>query len=144
MHGNKSRPAPPRDFDSADESGSADRLPAPEPSAPRLGATRSGAAGRPSSGIRPDFRPEFQPKKERSGLGTEFGETRSSAATFTQFVRANESRPTSYAELRYNNARGLEALGIRLRFDEAVSQEELATRESANAFPATHFSQPPR
>lgn len=134
---NKNRPAPsPRDFDGSAESASSDR---PAEPAPRRSA-HGGALGKSSSRIRPDFRQ----KKDRSGLGTAFGERRRSGVSFTRFVRAHETRPSSFAELRYNNARGLQALGIRLRFQEAVSQEELATRESATAFPGTRFAQPPR
>src|SRR5262245_24531014 len=48
---------------------------------------------------------------ERPGLGTEFGEQRYSAATYTRFVRAS-GKPIAVAELRYNDAAGLIALGI--------------------------------
>ena len=46
-----------------------------------------------------------------SGLGTEFGETRYSAASYTRFVRSTQA-PIAVAELRYNDAAGLMALGI--------------------------------
>ena len=50
-------------------------------------------------------------QRNRPGLGTEFGESRYSAASFTRFVRAN-NRPIAIAELRYNDFAGLVALGI--------------------------------
>lgn len=84
-------------------------------------------------------------KRERAGLGTEFGERRSSAVQFTTFTRANSKKPTAIAELRYNDATGLRALGIRLsdtpRFPD---QGELILRETASSFPDSRFAQPPR
>ena len=79
--------------------------------------------------------------KPRPGLGTEFGERRQSAASWTRFVRANAAVPSAVAELRYNNASGLQALGIRL---EIVDDDEIATRETANPFPGSPFAQPPQ
>ena len=96
--------------------------------APRSEASRSSRC----CGARP---------KQRPGLGTEFGERRQSAATWTRFVRANTSVPSAIAELRYNNASGLQALGIRL---EVVDDDEIATRETANPFPGSPFAQPPQ
>ncbi len=134
-HGHKSAPAE-RDFGGDSESSaSADRVAPPPRSA------HGGKAGA-SSGL--SRRMPSPRKKERSGLGTAFGERRSSNVSFTRFVRAHATRPTSFAELRYNNAQGLQALGIRLRRQEFVTQEELAIRESANAFPGSRFAQPPR
>ncbi len=78
-------------------------------------------------------------RRERPGLGTEFGERRSSAVSFTKFVRANPRKPTSIAELRYNNAQGLQALGIRLRGTNIVDRNDIAIRESASAFPASPY-----
>jgi len=74
----------------------------------------------------------------RPGLGTEFGEQRTSAASFTKFVRAAE-RPIAIAELRYNNASGLAALGINA--EPLPDQGEIMTRETADPFPG--FSRPP-
>ncbi len=95
-----------------------------------------------------DERPASSPprsktaKKERSGLGTAFGEHRSSAVQFTTFRRAS-SKPTSIAELRYNDRQGLMALGIRVR-DLFVHEDEIAVRESAQSFPHSPFARPPR
>lgn len=79
-------------------------------------------------------------KKERPGLGTEFGERRHSAVSWTRFVRANATTPTAMAELRYNNQAGLTALGIKVN---PVDPHELELRESANPFPGG-FARPPR
>jgi hypothetical protein len=75
----------------------------------------------------------------RPGLGTEFGEHRYSAVTWTQFVRNHPVRPSAVVELRYNNAAGLQALGIRL-----VDRHDVITRETAVPFPGDpHFARPP-
>lgn len=79
-------------------------------------------------------------RESRPGLGTEFGERRHSSVTWTRFVRANQTVPTAMAELRYNDASGLQALGIQI---EPVDAAELETRETANPFPGS-FAEPPR
>jgi len=77
----------------------------------------------------------------RSGLGTEYGEQRSSAATWTRFVRASET-PIATSELRYNDAAGLAALGIEVA--PPVDPEEVTKRETADPFPGDPtFSRPP-
>lgn len=77
----------------------------------------------------------------RAGLGTQYGEARSSAASYTLFERSGD-HPVAIAELRYNDAAGLVALGIPLR---AMPDEyEIMTRETAQPFPGDRFAQPPR
>lgn len=79
------------------------------------------------------------PPSARPGLGTEFGEYRHSAVTWTQFVRTHPNRPSAVLELRYNDAAGLQALGIRL-----VETDDLITRETAVPFPGDpRFAHPP-
>lgn len=79
--------------------------------------------------------------RERLGLGTEFGEQRYSAASYTRFVRAG-GRPVAIAELRYNDAAGLIALGIPVQ--PLPDGDEILLRETANPFPGDRFAQPPR
>lgn len=80
-------------------------------------------------------------QRERLGLGTEFGEQRYSAATFTKFVRA-PGRPVAIAELRYNDAAGLMALGINV--GPMPDAGEIMTRETADPFPGDQrFATPP-
>ncbi|HVV88845.1 MAG TPA: hypothetical protein VHE35_37645, partial [Kofleriaceae bacterium] len=82
-----------------------------------------------------------KPAPERLGLGTEFGESRYSAANYTKFVRASE-RPVAIAELRYNDTAGLRALGIIV--DPTPDADEIYTRESADPFPGDRgFARPP-
>lgn len=80
------------------------------------------------------------PPRSRPGLGTEFGEYRHSAVSWTQFVRTHPVKPSAVLELRYNDAPGLQALGIQL-----VDTNDLVTRETATPFPGDpHFARPPR
>jgi hypothetical protein len=78
----------------------------------------------------------------RQGLGTEYGEQRTSGASYTRFVRS-ANRPIAIAELRYNDAAGLTALGILLQ--PLPDAGEIMTRETADPFPGDpHFSRPAR
>ena len=84
----------------------------------------------------------YERQQSRPGLGTEFGEQRSSAATFTKFVRA-AGRPIAIAELRYNDAAGLTALGILV--SPLPDEGEIMTRETADPFPGDgRFARAPR
>ena len=85
--------------------------------------------------------PELRQQHERLGLGTEFGEQRYSAASYTRFVRA-PGRPIAIAELRYNDTAGLTALGILAQ--PLPDAGEIMTRETADPFPGDRFAQPPR
>jgi hypothetical protein len=85
--------------------------------------------------------PEPRQQTERLGLGTEFGEQRSSAASYTRFVRA-PGRPVAIAELRYNDTAGLMALGIPVQ--PLPDAGELMTRETADPFPGDRFARSPR
>lgn len=104
------------------------------PPPPSAAAVTSGVGGYDGS-------PTPTPSRQRPGLGTEFGEQRYSASTFTRFVRAAD-RPIAIAELRYNDAAGLTALGIPV--EPSPDEQELMTRETANPFPGdTRFARPP-
>jgi hypothetical protein len=81
-------------------------------------------------------------RTHRPGLGTEFGEQRHSAASFTRFVRAAD-RPIAIAELRYNDVAGLMALGIPVH--PLPDHGELMVRETADPFPGDfRFARAPR
>jgi hypothetical protein len=79
------------------------------------------------------------PHRERSGLGTEFGEQRSSEVQYVQFQRANAAHPSAVAEIRYNDRNGLVALGIL----QAPPPSEAELRETASPFPGNQFASPP-
>ncbi len=81
------------------------------PSAGAAGRDSAAAAPRSESGRGSMDRSRRQPS-ERPGLGTAFGERRSSSAHEVDFVRANRYRPAVVLGLGYNNRRGLAAMGI--------------------------------
>lgn len=113
-------------------------------------APRRSAEGRASGGVARKSRSDVSRGQRccgarpqpRPGLGTEYGERRQSAASWTRLVRANAKVPSAMAQLRYNDSSGLRALGIRLD-DYHVDEDELATRETANPFPGSPFAAPP-
>ncbi|MCP4446898.1 MAG: hypothetical protein GY811_16340 [Myxococcales bacterium] len=141
----QSRPAPrrPAPRSASGETDLSEDMSQPCSDSAGVRSSLGGGAPMPGRSTRPQ--PE---REERAGLGTAFGENRSSAVRFTQFQRANPRKPTSIAELRYNNGEGLRALGIRLRTFGGVDQNELAIRESASAFPDNtyqgSFAKPPQ
>jgi hypothetical protein len=113
----------------------------PSPMPPTGGA---GGYAPPSDNYRDEEEVAPQPERqqhERLGLGTEFGEQRSSAASYTQFVRA-PGRPIAIAELRYNDTAGLMALGIPVQ--PLPDAGEIMTRETADPFPGDRFARSPR
>lgn len=97
-----------------------------------------GAAGAPARPMPPTATAQTT---RRPGLGTEFGEQRYSAASYTKFVRA-ANRPVAIAELRYNDVAGLVALGIPAQ--PIPDEREIMLRETADPFPGDRFARPPR
>jgi hypothetical protein len=89
----------------------------------------------------PPVEQQQAPRTNRPGLGTEFGESRYSAASYTKFVRAAD-RPIAIAELRYNDSAGLMALGIPVA--PMPDDGEIMMRETADPFPGDNFARPPR
>ena len=81
---------------------------------------------------------------ERPGLGTEFGEQRHSPVTNVAFHRARPNHPDHVLTVRYNDRRGLQALGIRLD-PLYASDEDAQLREDARPFEelSRGFSRPP-
>ncbi|HEY1552579.1 MAG TPA: hypothetical protein VGG28_32345 [Kofleriaceae bacterium] len=115
--------------------------PAPAAAAPTTTGASSGRADKAVAEKDDDGGEDRARSVNRPGLGTQFGEQRSSSATYTQFIRSTQ-RPVAVAELRYNDAAGLIALGVPLQAQ--PDQYELMERETANPFPGDHFAQPPR
>jgi hypothetical protein len=136
-------PPPPAPKDAGDARGYRTEKRAAEPPASRP-ASPSGA-GRyvpPSADYDDESVAMPEPRaRERLGLGTEFGEQRYSAASYTRFVRA-PGRPVAIAELRYNDAAGLIALGIPV--EPLPDAREVMMRETANPFPGDRFARPVR
>lgn len=113
--------------------------PSPSPGGGTAGAPRSYDGDADFGGM--DEEAPVAKREHRPGLGTEFGEQRHSAASFTRFVRG-PGRPVAIAELRYNDAAGLVALGILAR--PLPDAAEIMTRETADPFPGDErFARPP-
>jgi hypothetical protein len=101
-----------------------ERLPPPADEAAAAGAARDGHS--PQAGLRAERKAERRP-----GLGTEFGEQHDSRVTTVPFERAS-SRPAAVLSLRYDDRRGLLALGIDL--DGRHASEDAWLREHADPF----------
>jgi hypothetical protein len=140
---------------SADKRVAEQSRPAAPNVAPVGGYGGAGAPARPSPAPPPskkrysnydDEGGEYEAPREESrtgrlGLGTEYGEQRSSGATYTRFVRAAD-RPIAVAELRYNDVAGLLALGIHAQ--PLPDSGEIMMRETADPFPGDrNFSRAP-
>jgi hypothetical protein len=82
-------------------------------------------------------------QRRRPGLGTEFGEAVSSSVREVHFVRASVSVPALVLGLRYNDRRGLLALGIDLD-GQRGRYDDTWLRQSAEPFPVSRrFASPP-
>jgi hypothetical protein len=82
----------------------------------------------------------FAKKAERPGLGTEFGEQRSSRVEEVAFQRAS-SQPAATLTVRYNDRQGLRAMGVNI--NPIVGPREAELRETANPFPNNYCAPPP-
>jgi hypothetical protein len=150
------RPRPYYRYDRDDSVASrgADKKAAEAPSAGEAAGDMDGAVGgaaQPAPRMRPPVDEDYEappppvttqtaPRTNRPGLGTEFGEQRYSAASYTKFVRA-PGRPIAIAELRYNDVQGLMALGIPVA--PMPDEGEIMMRETADPFPGDRFAKPP-
>ncbi len=91
---------------SASKSAAPSSPPAPPPAASPRGSSAGASADSSSSARR--FEPAPAPES-RPGLGTEFGEARTSRVHDVSFVRES-GRPFAVAALNYNDRRGVDAL----------------------------------
>ena len=81
-------------------------------------------------------------KKERAGLGTEFGEQHDSHIDFTEFQR-NSQQPATVLSVRYNDRDGLRSVGINFDPPHYV-RDERWTRQHAQPFRRDPgYAQPP-
>lgn len=76
------------------------------------------------------------PSDSRPGLGTEFGESRYSRVHETTFRRANRKTPSETVVIRYNDHRGLLAMGVPVD-EPCCLHDEAWTRHTADPFPDT-------
>lgn len=121
---------------------------APPPPAPRSSSAKGAAQPAPRAVSKDNYADDeaggevsAAPPTYRPGLGTQFGEGRYSAASYTRFQRSS-TRPIAIAELRYNDAAGLAALGIAVQ--PMPDENEIMTRETADPFPGDRFAHAPR
>ncbi|MBV8758104.1 MAG: hypothetical protein JO257_12535 [Deltaproteobacteria bacterium] len=137
--GNRAAPPPPPTTTTAGAGGVAQGRPAEAPRMKKEAADEEYGGDADYVGGITEAAP---PPTNRPGLGTEYGESRYSAASYTRFNRA-ANRPIAIAELRYNDAAGLTALGIPVA--PMPDEGELMTRETADPFPGDgHFARPVR
>jgi hypothetical protein len=112
----------------------------PPSAAPRA---RSAEAAPRGAAPAPEATAEARRKADdRPGLGTEFGEQRESHVEYTEFQRANASSPSSVYAVRYDDRRGLTALGIAVD-PPRPTYRETRLRETADPFPESRFAEPP-
>jgi len=91
----------------ADEAAPAPASPAAAPSQAARGSAKAGSA----SAYRP---PAEKRAEDRPGLGTTWGETRTSYVSNSPFERADYSRPFAVVALNYNDDSGVQAMARRM------------------------------
>ncbi|MEO6603693.1 MAG: hypothetical protein ABIQ16_27665, partial [Polyangiaceae bacterium] len=95
--------------------------------------------------------PQAEKKSERPGLGTTWGETRTSYVSSSAFDRADSARPFALISLNYNDDAGIQAMARRMgnsyaSFDGSgveAAQGAVSVRlldENGAPLPSTHFS----
>jgi hypothetical protein len=108
------------------------------PPAPTSAAPAERKAGSGSARGKADAMYEEAPRASRDNLGTEYGESVSSSAFETSFVRADSTRPSSLISLRYDDRAGLHARGVL-----PTEPPHVATSCAPQAFPRNRFAPPP-
>lgn len=114
----------------------------PSQAAPRARSAAPPIASTPRSEDAGDAPRSRANAAERPGLGTEFGERRESRVTGVEFERASDE-PAHVLMLRYDDRRGLAALGIDL--DGCRRRDENRLRATARPFGemSRRFANPP-
>ncbi len=100
------------------------------------------AKSKSSKKRRTDDTAESSPRGDRkNNIGTEYGETRMSRVVGVAFQRASRTRPARVVTVRYDDAEGLRARGIRIR---PMHRQPVVRRDEPMAFPKRRFAPPPR
>lgn len=93
--------------------------PLAQPGAPPPAAdVESGDGAGASADFDAEEAPAREPAERRPGLGTTWGETRTSRVSTAPFVREDRSRPTALASIFYNDRAGVRAMARRAGFAE--------------------------
>jgi hypothetical protein len=84
-------------------------------------------------------------RRERPGLGTQFGEEVHSRVREVAFTRANASTPSVFLGVRYNDRDGLIAMGIDVDGPYYYGAHDSHLRRTADPFPVSErrYSAPP-
>jgi hypothetical protein len=150
------RPVPPpcciddlyRDSEPSFGAAPADKAGAPTATSPAAAAEAQPSPPRPASASKSPARGRSadyaESRRERPGLGTEFGEAVSSHIQEVEFVRANSSSPSVIVGVRYNDHDGLVAMGVNVDgIDPWPSDTDL--RRTAEPFPVSprRYAAPP-
>jgi hypothetical protein len=123
--------------------GGVDLAPASPAPAPATASADGVVQSAEASGPRAKRAPAEAQAEERRGLGTEFGESRESRVSTTDFERASARVPSQVVAIRYNDRAGLVALGIVIPTPHRYVDSEVGLRETATPFRETRFAQPP-
>ncbi|MBK8480388.1 MAG: hypothetical protein IPL40_04310 [Proteobacteria bacterium] len=133
----------------AEDSGGLNRAPAPARRPSRQSLSRPGAGRAAAESANSDVfegksaRSRWRRSEERPGLGTAFGERHYAPVTDVPFERARRAVPDCLLGLRYDDERGLLALGVELR-PWRRPYDETQRRRYASPFPAQRgFAAPP-
>jgi hypothetical protein len=118
-------------------SGQKGAVPAPSAAAQASEAMPPARASRKAAGSA-----DYAPRRERPGLGTEFGEAVASQIQEVEFVRANASAPSVILGVHYNDHDGLLAMGVNV---DGVYPWDSELRRTADPFPSSprHYATPP-
>jgi hypothetical protein len=86
---------------------------------------------------------DYAPRRERPGLGTEFGEAVASNIQEVEFLRANGTVPAVILGVRYNDRDGLLAMGVNV--DGVYRWPDTELRRTADPFPSSsrRYAAPP-
>jgi hypothetical protein len=104
------RGAPASDFDSGGDMAPSSSMPAPAPPAAKGAASQPGGASRGNFDAEAKSAEVAPEPTNRPGLGTEWGETRSSSITTVSFTRAEPTNPFAMGSLFYNDEQGARAM----------------------------------
>ncbi|HYQ01340.1 MAG TPA: hypothetical protein VER96_21860 [Polyangiaceae bacterium] len=127
-------------------------MPAPQPSTASNDSYKPAPAAAPRAGAGSAYTPPAEKKaEERPGLGTTWGETRTSYVSSSPFERADYSRPFAVATLNYNDDAGIQAMARRMgnsyaSFDRSgvdIAQGAVSVRlldENGAPLPSAYFA----
>jgi len=116
-----------------------------QPAAPAPAAEAEASGTGSPSASRSKSSADYAPaRRQRPGLGTEFGESVNSQIQEVEFVRANPSSPSIVLGVRYNDHDGLVAMGVNV---DGISPwpSDSDLRRTADPFPVSprRYASPP-